>query len=109
MVVGVSTDSAYWVMTSRLGPAARAQSDLLVANARIQTAPSRIATQAAQWLAWVAVAAIVVLGLVRSSSDAAGWWPIGVGGAVLSVAAAIAVKTQRLPRIPDTREECSTI
>ena len=78
------------------------------ACARIQTARPRIAAQAAQWFVWVLVAAIVVIGLVRSRSDAAGWWPIGIGGGVLLAAAAIAVKTERLPRTPNTREECVT-
>jgi hypothetical protein len=75
------------------------------ACARMQTAQPRIATEAARLFVWVLVAGIVVIVLVRSRNDAAGWWPVGIGGGVLLAAAAIAVKTERLPRTSEAREE----
>jgi len=75
------------------------------ACARMQTAQPRIAAEAARLFVWVLVAGIVVIVLVRSRNDAAGWWPVGIGGGVLLTAAAIAVKTERLPRTTEAREE----
>jgi hypothetical protein len=75
------------------------------ACARIQSAPPRIAAEAARLFMWVLVAGIVVIVLVRSRNDAAGWWTVGIGGGVLLAAAAIAVKTERLPRTSEAREE----
>jgi hypothetical protein len=75
------------------------------ACARISRAGPRIAAEAARLLIWVVVAGVVVVPL--GNQDLSAEWPprLGIAAVVLIVAAAIATKTERLPRTPKAREE----
>jgi amino acid transporter len=74
------------------------------ACARIPGAGTRPAAQAARIFVWVLVAGVVVVPLREQDASAQWGLRLGIAAVVLLAAAAIAAKTERLPRTSEARE-----